>query len=256
MANVSHKAPRSIWPAVAAIGGALLIAAVVNRSSERSATPPKAPRAAAANQEITRYQVPVTSSQPSKGPADAPVTIVEWCDFHLQACKDAEGALATVLSRYGDRVRWVYRHFSQPQSQEAHEFARIAFEQAGKFWEAKQLLQDAPTAHPSRADFERYAGQLGLDWPRVSAALDKHTHTGHVIADRMFATMFEASSAPAFFVNGRRLEGAPTPPAFTALIDDELARAQALVASGVPKEQVYAELTKNGVWKRVSARPN
>ena len=269
MTEPRNNKKRRIWPAIVALIAVAWVTIVVAKQPEPesracgddSAAPrsdgPAATSAALSSAAVTRYQVPVTGSQPSKGPSDAIVTIVEWCDFQVPDCKKTGPVLTAILAEYDGQVRWVYRNFTQPTpaSQLSHEFARIAHEQAGKFWEARQLLQDA-AGPPTPDDFRRYAEQLGLDWSATNAALDKHTHSGHVVADRMFADMFDVQDVPAFFVNGRRLSGPATLSAFKPLIDDEIARAGKLVASGVPKQQVYAELTKNGVWKRRSAQSN
>jgi protein-disulfide isomerase len=221
------------------------------------AAPAPAVPAAKSSTDIRRYQIPVTSSQPSKGPEDALVTVVEWCELLSTECKAVDPVVDSVLAQYGDKVRLVYRHYlaSGQNPPVAEEFARIAHEQAGKFWEARALLRQGPPV-PSKTELEGYAKQLGLDWKSAKTALDEHTHTGPVLADRLFAEMFEVHGVPAFFVNGRRLEGEVTLPAFKSLIDDEIERANQLVAQGIPKKQIYAELTKNGAWKQVHVRPN
>lgn len=255
------------WIAGGAVFAVAAVIAVRAGTTQRPA--PKAHAAAAApaaaapaaqassSTEIQRYQVPVTASQPSKGPQDAIVTIVEWCELRSAECKAVDSVMDSVLAQYGDMVRLVYRHYlaSGQQPPIAEEFTRIAHEQAGKFWEARALLQKGPLV-PSPEELEGYAKQLGLDWKATHAALDEHTHAGSVLADRLFAEMFDVKGVPAFFVNGRKLEGDATLPAFKSLIDDEIERANELVAQGIPKNQVYAELTKNGAWKQVHVRPN
>jgi protein-disulfide isomerase len=250
MSEPRNNGSRSIWPAAVVLGAFGLM--LVLSALESAKIEPKP-----ASTALTRYQVPVTDSQPSQGPADAPVTIVEWCNFELPTCRAADAVREAVLARHGDQVRWIYRSFTKPSSrwQEPHEFAQIAFEQTGKFWDVKQLLQQSDAA-PSRADLERAANALGIDWPKTKAALDEHTYAGHVIADRVFANMFDVGEPPAFFVNGRRLAGTASLQAFEVLIEDEVAHAKKLVASGVPRDRVYAELTKGGLWKRVGPRRN
>lgn len=206
---------------------------------------------------IERFQVPVSPSQPSRGPADAIVTIVEWCDLEGAACRSTQTLLSQVVARYGAQVRVVFRHFAHParESQLAHQFARIAHTQAGKFWEAQGLLLASERA-VTRADVERYAQQLGLNIEAVRRSLDARDQTGYIAADRLFAQMFGVEEAPALFVNGRRLGREASLPEMQRVIDDEIARAGALVARGVARDQVYAELTKHGIWKRVGSRQN
>jgi protein-disulfide isomerase len=199
-----------------------------------------------------RYQVPVTSSQPSQGPANAIVTIVHWCDLEGAACKNADRLLGEIRRRYGDDVRLVFRHFVQPtrESGLAHEFARIAHE-SGRFWEARALLLQAEHA-PTRAELEGYAKQLGIDWTEARAALERHAQRSHVTADRLFAQMFEVDAVPAFFVNGRKIGGDVSLPALARVVEEEIAHARTLIDRGVAKDAVYTELTKSGAWRKVS----
>lgn len=61
---------------------------------------------------VTRYKVPVTRSQPSIGPSDALVTIIEWCDLYGRACRESDALLAEALARHPREVRRVFRHFA------------------------------------------------------------------------------------------------------------------------------------------------
>lgn len=203
-----------------------------------------------------RYRIPVSTSQPSWGPVDALVTIVQWCDLPDAGCRAIEPAVESLRKRHGNELRLVFRHYARPSQASAlgHKFARVVHEQAGKFWEARRLLLEH-TGELTRADVERYTAQLELDWPAVRAALDGSQQAGHITADRLFADMFDVRDAPAFFVNGRPLAGTPTLQSLESLVVEELARAKQLVSQGVPKDGVYAQLTKNGAWNpKVAAR--
>jgi protein-disulfide isomerase len=208
-----------------------------------------APQAAGSAQ---RYQVPISMSQPKRGPEDAIVTIVEWCDFHGEKCKALAPIIDQTLAAYPTQLRHVFRHFTDKTAMpalEEHELAHLAFEHAGKFFEARALFMQAQSV-ATRAELERHAGTLGLDWSIVRAKLDKHAYAPAVVADVTFAGMFAVSEAPALFVNGRRLLGEPSFERLRRLIDDELAHAQTLVSRGVAKGDVYAALTKDGVWEK------
>ncbi|HET8646969.1 MAG TPA: thioredoxin domain-containing protein, partial [Vicinamibacteria bacterium] len=87
--------------------------------------------------EPPRVQVAV-SDDPVKGPATAPVTIVEFSDFQCPFCSRVNPALKQVTDTYGDKVRVVFRNFPllqiHPQAAKAAEAASCAADQ-GKFWE-------------------------------------------------------------------------------------------------------------------------
>ena len=199
--------------------------------------------------DVKRYKIPVSSAQPVQGPSDALITIVEWCDIPDPACSAIEPALQAARKRYPELVRLVYRHFGrpgQPGSALAHQFLAAAFTQFGKFWEARALLM-AHQGELTRADLERYAGQLGMDWTAVAKAIDDHSYAPVITTDRLFATMFSVEDSPAVFVNGRRMERV-TPVLLDQMIDEEFENTVQLIARGVQAENIYAELTKKGVW--------
>lgn len=217
----------------------------------RPAAPPVVAAAApkAKSADVKRYKIPVSSAQPVNGPADALITIVEWCDIPEAACSAIEPTLQAARKRYPELVRLVYRHFGrpgQPGSALGHQFLAAAFAQFGKFWEARALLM-AHQGELTRADLERYADQLGMDWSAMAKAIDDHTYAPVITTDRLFATMFDVEDSPAVFVNGRRMESV-TQARLDQMIDEEFESTVALIAKGVEPENMYAELIKKGVW--------
>jgi protein-disulfide isomerase len=209
-----------------------------------------------------RFKVPVTAAQPSKGPDDALVTIVEWSDFQCPFCTRVEPTIDQILKDYGKKVRVVWRNNPLPFHKDAMPAAELAMEahaQGGnaKFWATHKKLFENQKAL-SRADLDKYAQELGLDAAKTKAALDKHTHEAKIKADQQLAQSLGAGGTPAFFINGRFLSGAQPLPRFKEVIDDELKRVEKLLATGTPKNKVYAALTKNGLTaaKAPSADPN
>ena len=111
------------------------------------------------------YRVPVeTGSAPSRGNPKAPVTILEFSDFQCPYCVRARPVVNQVREAYGDKVRFVFRHFPldfHAQAQKAGEAAACAGEQ-GKFWEMHDLLWEN-ASKLQVADLKAHAGALGLD---------------------------------------------------------------------------------------------
>ncbi len=212
------------------------------------------------------HLVPVGSSA-VRGKATAPVTIVEFGDFQCPFCARAEETLRQVTARYGDKVRLVWKHNPLPFHTRAAPAAELAIEARAQkgdkaFWAAHDLLfhrecQGDPTAtdesacqakgaswivnqrHLEDADLLAYAKVLGLDATRVSAALAGSKHAGELEADQELGEDVSASGTPHFFINGRRLVGAQPLEKFTAIIDEEMAKAEALIKGGVPAAKVY-----------------
>ena len=104
-----------------------------------------------------------------RGPAGAPVTIVEYGDFECPYCGQAEAAVRELLAGHGD-VRYVWRHLPlndvHPHAQLAAEAAEAAAGQ-GKFWQMHDQLLDHQGALTGK-DLIRYAGELGLDTGRFT----------------------------------------------------------------------------------------
>jgi protein-disulfide isomerase len=174
---------------------------------------------------MTRVAVS-TDGAPVKGPAAAPVTIVEFSDFHCPFCKRVNPTLEQVVAQYGDRVRIVFRDYPidqlHPGARKAHEAARCAHEQ-GKFWAYHDLLFDkAPRA--TADDLKTYAKQVGLDLAAFDTCVGSGKHVAAVKKDGEEGAQLGVNGTPAFFINGRPLSGAQPLEAFAQVIDDELAR--------------------------------
>ena len=159
---------------------------------------------------ITDLVVPVDPGRDHiRGPAEAPVTVVEYGDFECPYCGQAEPAVRELLRDFGD-VRYVWRHLPltdvHPDAQLAAEAAEAAGRQ-GKFWEMHDLLLDHQDALRPR-DLIGHAASLGLDTDRFAADLRKHAGAAHVSQDVDSADLSNVSGTPTFFVNGRRHYGA------------------------------------------------
>jgi Na+/H+ antiporter NhaA len=144
-----------------------------------------------------------------RGPARAPVTVVEYGDFECPYCGQAEDVIRELLADYGD-VRYVWRHLPltdvHPQAQLAAQVAEAAAAQ-GAFWEMHDLLlMHQDELQPK--DLIRYASELGLDLDRFRADVRGNRSIDHIAEDIESADLSGVSGTPTFFVNGRRHIGA------------------------------------------------
>jgi protein-disulfide isomerase len=144
-----------------------------------------------------------------RGPANAPVTLVEYGDFECPNCGQAEPIVRGLLADYGD-VRYVWRHLPltdvHPNAQLAAEASEAASKQ-GAFWGMHDLLLDHQgNLQPS--DLLGYAEQLDLDLKRFRHDLRRHAGATRVAEDVDSADLSDVSGTPTFFVNGRRHHGA------------------------------------------------
>ena len=144
-----------------------------------------------------------------RGPADAPLTLVEYADFECPFCGRATGAVDELIERFGDRLRYVFRHLPladvHPHAVLAAEAAEAAGAQ-GAFWE----MHDRLFAHQDRLEpyeLVDHAEELGLDVERFAADLGRGAYGNRVRADVESAEANRADGTPAFYVNGRRHSG-------------------------------------------------
>ncbi len=174
-----------------------------------------------------RQQVPVTAEDPADGPVSAPVTLVEFSDFQCPFCQRVVPTLKQVRDKYGDKVRIVWKDYPltqiHPQAFEAAEAGHCAHEQ-GKFWAFHDRL--FPNQQALQTEFlKRYAADAGLDTTAFDACLDSSKYQQRVQDAIDAGTRLGVSSTPTVFVNGRVISGAQPFEAFSAIIDEELARA-------------------------------
>jgi protein-disulfide isomerase len=170
-------------------------------------------------------RVTVEAKGPSRGPAEARVTIVEFSDFECPFCSRAEESVTQVMDHYAGKVRLVYRHFPlsfHPHAQKAAEAAACA-EAQGKFWDMhKQLFANQQKLAPD--ELKAHAQAVGLDAAKFGACLDSSATKAQVDADQKAGAEAGVTGTPAFFINGKQLSGAQPFEEFEKVIDAELAK--------------------------------
>jgi Na+:H+ antiporter, NhaA family len=144
-----------------------------------------------------------------RGLADAPLTLVEYGDFECPFCGRATGAVADLRERFGDQLRYVFRHLPlsdvHPHAQLAAEAAEAAAAQ-GKFWP----MYDRLFAHQDRldtTDLLEHAAAVGLDVPGFARDLGAGRYTRRVQQDVESAEASGVGGTPTFFIGGRRHAG-------------------------------------------------
>jgi Na+/H+ antiporter NhaA len=145
-----------------------------------------------------------------RGPVDAPLTLVEYGDFECPFCARATGVTRELRERFGDRLRYVFRHLPlcdvHPRAEIAA-YAAVAADRQGRFWEMHDLL----FAHQQRLaveDLIGYAGKLDLDVDVFLDDLRSPVVQARVRADVASAEASGARGTPTFFVGDRRHIGA------------------------------------------------
>jgi protein-disulfide isomerase len=164
------------------------------------------------------------AGRPARGPANAPIEMIEFSDFQCPYCLRAYPTLMQVLNTYGDRIRFVYRHYplpNHPNARPAAEAAQCVNEQ-GKFWAYHDKLFTS-NGRLTDEDLKRGAAEVGVDAATFTACFESHKYKADVDADIVAGDQAGVTGTPAFFINGRVLTGAQPFEAFKRVIDEELA---------------------------------
>jgi len=147
-----------------------------------------------------------TSNMPSEGPADAPVTIVEFADYQCPHCLHALAPLQKVLKQFGSRVRLVYADFPINPSGISRKIAEAAYcaRKQGKYWEYHRrafAIQDQLTSGSAK----ELATLIGLDEGRFSTCLKSSKPADYVQKSFAEGQRIGVNSTPTIFVNGRKV---------------------------------------------------
>jgi protein-disulfide isomerase len=172
--------------------------------------------------------------EPSKGPANAKVTIVEYSDFQCPFCARGYSTLENqVLKEYGDKVRFVYKHYPlpfHPWAEAGAVAAECAKEQKPEaFWKVYSgLFENQQQVTPDNLK-EKVTGMLadtGIDMAKFNDCFDNKKTLPKVKAQMQEGNTVGVNGTPAFIINGRLVSGAQPFENFKNIIDDELASAK------------------------------
>jgi protein-disulfide isomerase len=173
--------------------------------------------------------VPVSieeGSSPTWGPEGAPVTIVEFSDFQCPFCaRYADQTYPLLRETYGDRVRYVFKHYPiaglHPDAERAGMAAECAHEQ-DRFWEYHEALF-ANQANLSQAALLGYARQVEIpDLDQFTQCLTTQKYAATVQADLLLGDRLGVSGTPTFFINGIPMMGAQPYAEFELAIEQAL----------------------------------
>ena len=213
----------------------------------------------------TIFKVPVGNS-PVQGSPNALVTIVEFSDYQCPYCKRVEPTMKQIHDTYGDKVRLVWKNEPLPFHPRAEPAAEVASEARAEkgdkgFWDVHDRLYESQPKLDD-PDLDKIAQDAGLNLDKVHAAMKDHKYKSAIDADNDLADDMQASGTPHFFIDGRRLVGAQPFEKFKAIIDEEITKAQGLLAKGTSQKDLYDTMIKDGKGapepekKQVAVSPN
>lgn len=142
-----------------------------------------------------------------RGPQDAPVTVVVYGAMSHHFRRNTSSALRDIRARYGDTVRFVFRHRAETPEEVGAAYALEAAAAQGKFWE----MYDAFISSPKPIDrdgvlalFER----VGIDAEEAENRIEQAADASHVNDDTLDVDSMDLETEiPVVYVDGERVEG-------------------------------------------------
>jgi len=164
----------------------------------------------------------------AKGPAKAPVTIVEFSDYQCPYCSRAEQTVTEVLKKYDGKIRLVYRDYPLGFHQNANVAAQASecAKEQGKFWEMHAAMFSNQQKLAQSDLVETAAGIQGVDKDKFKTCLESGKYSAEVQKDFDDGQKAGVTGTPTFFINGIPIVGARDVNAFAEIIDSELERKQ------------------------------
>ena len=154
---------------------------------------------------------PVTAADHVEGPANAPVTLIEYGDFQCPACAEYSGEIEQLAVDASTTLRIVFRHFPLAQHQNSMIAAQAADSASdqGKFWQMYKLIYDGQTnwENQSYADarktYDGYAMQLGLNMAKFDQDVDSPAAKQFILGEQSEGQQLGIDYTPTFFINGK-----------------------------------------------------
>jgi NhaA family Na+:H+ antiporter len=139
------------------------------------------------------------------GPATAEITLVEYGSYDCPHCRAANEEIAEVRDRFGDRVRYVFRHRPVTNSEIARRAAELVEYNPDptRFWDAHVKLMTR-SQRLVEDDLRTVARDLGLGLEEIEGG---HQAKARVDLDVASARASGVTVTPTFFINGRRYDG-------------------------------------------------
>ena len=162
-----------------------------------------------------------------RGPAQAPVTVLEYGDYECPYCRGAFRDVRVLADEHPADIRFVFRNFPIPQlhphAGQAAEAAEAAASQ-GRFWDMHDLLLQ-PYSHLDVDSLVTYAEVIGLDIPRFRREVTQEAYAGRIAGDVAEGVRNGVNATPKFYVNGARVDGKVPLEHLVGMVDQAIAAA-------------------------------
>ena len=139
---------------------------------------------------------------------NAIVTVEEFADLQCPACRGAQPLVKQIIDKYGQQIRFDFKHFPL---RSIHQYTFVAAEAAecaadqGKFWEFEELAYEKQPDLNTKTPTE-WAKSLGLDMELFDRCTRSHIKKSEIMADYDEGQKKGVQGTPTFFVNGKKVE--------------------------------------------------
>lgn len=156
------------------------------------------------------------TDQPSFGPADAPVTIVEFGDFECPDCRlEAPVLRQNLTETFGGKVRVYFKNFPlesvHPWARAAAIAGRCVYQQGQppfwKFYDWIYQNQDRIMADNLNSKILAWAGENGVDTVQLGKCIDTKATEPEVNRSIAEGRVLNIGGTPTLFINGRKIGG-------------------------------------------------
>jgi protein-disulfide isomerase len=167
--------------------------------------------------------------QPTQGPANAPVTLVEYSDLECPVCARLHEELETeIIPKYGDKLRVVFKEFPLVTMHEWALTGAIAAQCTYQIDPSKYvafrsaIYKDQATVSGDHARdlLLHIAAEAGVDNMKLAACIDAKDSLSRVEANMREGDALGVGQTPTTFINGRTIVGAPPAADFYKLIEE------------------------------------
>jgi len=160
---------------------------------------------------------------PSLGPSNAKITVIEFSDFECPYCQRSQNITKNLRAKYKDQIKWVFRDFPLSFHQNAM-FAHIAANcvgKQGKYWDIfDKLFQN--TGSLNREKVLQLVSDMNIDMKKFEECTKDPEVEREVHSDIADGQEVGVNGTPAFFINGIMIEGAQPITSFEKIIEQEL----------------------------------
>jgi len=186
------------------------------------------------------YSVPV-EGDPYKGAKNAPVTVIKGFEFGCPYCFHAAATMTKLLADYKDKIRIVYKYFLVHDVALQAGLAACAANKQGKFpeFEPKVWHEGFEQRDLSADKMKTIAKELKLDMAQFQKDVGSKDCKDWLRKSQKELAAVGTTGTPAFYINGRYLSGAQPIENFKKVIDEEMAKANTIIAKGTPVADYY-----------------